>query len=81
MEKTLKAKIKISKKAKLFILNEGFNLSFGARHIIRSVQHHFENGLSDFVSKHTNTLGTQIFVDKKEKNNELFFSMIAKTQN
>lgn len=81
LEKTLKAKIKISKKAKLFILNEGFNLSFGARHIIRSVQHHFENGLSDFVSKHTNTSGTQIFVDKKEKNNELFFSMIAKTQN
>lgn len=81
LEKILRAKIKISENAKSFILNEGFNLSFGARHIIRSVQHFFENGLSDFVSKHTNTLDSEIFVDKKEKNNELFFSIVAKTQN
>lgn len=51
MEKNLNITLTITDEAFSFLLKDGFNLSFGARQIARTLHKHFETPLIDYIAK------------------------------
>tara|TARA_B100000945_G_C19983172_1_gene413073 strand:- start:15 stop:578 length:564 start_codon:yes stop_codon:yes gene_type:complete len=68
---TLGYTVKISKKAKNFIAEKGFDTKFGARPLKRAVQKYFEDPLSEEIINATIKEGDTIKVDLNKDKTEL----------
>lgn len=51
LENSLNINLVVTKNAFRFLLKKGFNLSFGARQVARSLEQYFETPLIDFIAK------------------------------
>jgi len=65
------ATIEITESAKALILENGFDIKFGARPLKRSIQTLIEDKLAEFSLKNTITEGMHIIADRKDKEIEL----------
>jgi ATP-dependent Clp protease ATP-binding subunit ClpA len=65
---------KCTSKAKEFLLNEGTDLKYGARHLKRALERHLVYPLSNLVATSQVSLGDLVRVDFDEERSKLIFS-------
>ena len=63
--------LKLSKKAKDFIAEKGFDKQYGARPLNRAIQKYIEDALAEEIITSHISEGDKIFMDLDEKKNEL----------
>ncbi len=69
-------KIKVSAKAKDFIIDKGWDEQFGARPLKRAIQKHIEDQLAEQIISHSIVDGTIINVGYDSKNDEIKINFI-----
>ncbi|MBQ3414985.1 MAG: AAA family ATPase [Clostridia bacterium] len=68
-------KMDITNNAKLFILEKGTNIKFGARPLRRAIQRYLEDELSEMILKRELIDGQNVLVDLNKEKNELNFEV------
>ena len=64
-------KLKLSKKAKNFIAEKGFDKQYGARPLKRAIQKHVEDAIAEEIIKSNIQEGDTITMDLKKENEGL----------
>ena len=67
-------KIDLSEEAKEFVASKGYDVQFGARPLMRAIQNHIEDGVSDLIVNGNLEPGATIHITLHENKNELAIS-------
>ena len=67
--------MEITNNAKLFILDKGTNIKFGARPLRRAIQRYLEDEISEMILKRELIDGQNVLVDLNKEKNELNFEV------
>ena len=71
--------IKVTDKAKDFIVDKGWDEQYGARPLKRAIQKYIEDQLAEEIIKHNLAEGDKIVVDYKAKETDLSIRIVAKS--
>ena len=71
--------IKVTDKAKDFIVDKGWDEQYGARPLKRAIQKYIEDQLAEEIIKHNLAEGDKIIVDHKDKETDLSIRIVAKS--
>ena len=71
--------IKLSKKAKEFLANKGYDRKFGARPLHRAIQKYVEDPLAEYILNHSAERGTSFTLDINKEKDGLLIKEAKKT--
>ncbi|MDR3226345.1 MAG: ATP-dependent Clp protease ATP-binding subunit [Prevotellaceae bacterium] len=70
--------IKLTKKAKTFIAEQGYDVQLGARPLKRAIQHYLEDNIAEAIIRENPKSGSTINVDLNKENNDVTVKILAK---